>query len=134
MSVTHSSIIAGLVGMAATLCANAAPVEQRADPSIPPDQYGDRQAGHFGDTGNGHFGNVAEGNFRTQNFRRDQEGSVPAVPGVPKKFRPVPPPPPLKATERAGSTPYVVITPPTDAADNDSKKKKDSARREKPTR
>lgn len=126
------TFLAGFAGIAATLCAHAAPVEQRSDAAISGEQYGDRQTGHFGDIGNGYFGNTAEGHFRTQNFRRDQEGSVPAVPGVPKKFRPVASPPPMKATTQAETTPYVVITPP--GARPEKEKQKDSARREKPTR
>ncbi len=129
MTRSNLCLLAAFFGLSAASWVHAAPVEQRADRSIPADQFGDRQAGNFGDMGQGHFGNSAEGYFLTRNFRRDQEGTLPAVPGVPKRFRPVPSPPPPKATAPAQVTPYVVITP-KDTADT----QKNAVRRNSPTR
>lgn len=113
----HALMLSALLLVAGPLA--AAPVEQRPEPHNDA-QYGDRQAGSFGDTGAGYWGNPGEGNFASQNFRRDQEGSVTPVPGTPNKFRPVPSPPPPRATEQAKpqaepAVPYVQLKqPPAD--------------------
>ena len=92
-----------------------------------PDQFGDRQAGHWGDPGTGYFGNPAVGNFDNSVVREPAPGTKP-MGKVSNGGRPSEP------------SPYVSLPAPNDAAvlpvgnskpatAKPSKKKKSSAKK-----
>jgi hypothetical protein len=63
-----------VAGLAALLTAFAA---QAQPSSVPPERYGDRQAGVFGNPDEGYFGNPGAGNFDSNSLKLPPVGAQP---------------------------------------------------------
>ena len=71
MKLKYIAAVAGLAALLATLAVQAQPS------AVPPDRYGDRQAGLFGDPNQGYFGNPGAGNFDSNSLRLPPVGAQP---------------------------------------------------------
>lgn len=101
--------VAGLAPLLTMLAAQAQPS------AVPPDRYGDRQAGVFGDPGQGYFGNPSLGNFDSNGLKLPPVGAQP----MGRVYN----------GDAASPAPYISLPRPVDATTEEQDKKKPASPR-----